>query len=223
MTPEPGRYAEPDPFVHDDAAYVLGALPAADRAAFDEHLAGCAACADRVRELSELPGLLSAVHESDLQGEAMPDTLLPGLLRRAAVERRRRRTISSALAGLAAACLIALVVAVWPAQTAGPKPAPPQAMAAVVASPVRATAALVSRSWGTQIDLTCTYDDGTTAAGYAYGLTVTATDGNRYQLGTWRLQAGRAVTFASGVALPRDQIASVEITTGTQPILRLTV
>jgi anti-sigma-K factor RskA len=36
---------------HDAAAYVLGALEPAERAAFEEHLAGCAECAADVREL----------------------------------------------------------------------------------------------------------------------------------------------------------------------------
>ena len=41
----------PDPFEFDDAAYVLGALAPDEHAAFEAHLATCAACRDRVREL----------------------------------------------------------------------------------------------------------------------------------------------------------------------------
>ena len=49
------------PHAHDDAAYVLGALSSAERAAYQEHLATCAECTQAVRRLSGLPGLLSRV------------------------------------------------------------------------------------------------------------------------------------------------------------------
>lgn len=49
----PGCGAAPDvdPFEHDDAAYVLGALGDAGRAAFEAHLPDCAACTARVAAL----------------------------------------------------------------------------------------------------------------------------------------------------------------------------
>ena len=84
---------EPDPFEHDDAAYVLGALSDAERARFEDHLAGCAACTARVGELSGLPALLADVTIDDVIGplDAAPDTLLPRLLREAGRRRRRQR------------------------------------------------------------------------------------------------------------------------------------
>ncbi|WP_105566378.1 anti-sigma factor family protein [Microbacterium halophytorum] len=48
-------------FAEWDAAYVLGALPPADRAAYEEHLSRCGACRSAIAELSPLPGLLSRV------------------------------------------------------------------------------------------------------------------------------------------------------------------
>ncbi|NKY37955.1 anti-sigma factor family protein, partial [Cellulomonas septica] len=50
-----------DPFREWDAAYVLGALGPSDRRRFEEHLAVCDACQDRVAELAGMPGLLRAL------------------------------------------------------------------------------------------------------------------------------------------------------------------
>jgi anti-sigma factor RsiW len=89
-----------DPFLTDDAAYVLGALPPQDRAAFEEHLQGCAQCSAAVAELAGVPGLLGRVSAEDARGFVDPDrapvpvpeTLLPRL-QRSVRQRRRRRTI----------------------------------------------------------------------------------------------------------------------------------
>lgn len=50
-----------------DAAYLLGALTAKDRRAFENHLETCAQCRASVGELSPLPGLLARIRpQSDL-------------------------------------------------------------------------------------------------------------------------------------------------------------
>ncbi|MGW7608930.1 anti-sigma factor [Streptomyces sp. NPDC054766] len=46
-------------------AYVLHALPAAEEASFENHLAGCAACRDEVAELSEVTLRLASAEEAD--------------------------------------------------------------------------------------------------------------------------------------------------------------
>src|SRR5690242_2719871 len=141
-----------DPFAHDDAAYVLGALDPAEQAAFEQHLTTCAACTERVRSArSVLPALATVPGEAF---EPVPETLLPGLLRRAATTQRRRRYVYGAIAALAAACIAALVFTVWP--SSGPQVAKQQ-MTALVATPVRASAALEPKAWGTQIELYCSY------------------------------------------------------------------
>ncbi|MER6596669.1 zf-HC2 domain-containing protein, partial [Micromonospora purpureochromogenes] len=53
-------------FAHDDGAYVLGALAPADRAAYERHLAGCAACREAVAEIAVLPGLLGRLDPAAL-------------------------------------------------------------------------------------------------------------------------------------------------------------
>jgi hypothetical protein len=210
-----------DQFEHDDAAYVLGALSDPDRDAFEAHLATCAACATRVNALAATSTLLADITADDLaEPDPAPDTLLPGLLRRAGSARRRQRQLVTGLSLLAAACLTALAVAVWPTSHTANGPAP-QAMSALTASPVQATAAVTDRKWGTQIDLACHY------AGYGdpstYGLQIVDRAGATHDLGTWTLQPRIDTTFISGTALHRDQISSIEITRpdGT-PILQLT-
>ena len=44
----------PDPFEHEDAAYVLGALSRADRTAYEAHLRTCPRCTAAVAELAAL-------------------------------------------------------------------------------------------------------------------------------------------------------------------------
>lgn len=62
----PGRDPVPDvdPFEHDDAAYLLGALDGVDRAAFEAHLLGCAACTARVAALRPIVDELAAAGEA---------------------------------------------------------------------------------------------------------------------------------------------------------------
>jgi len=140
MTPATDRYRE------WDAAYVLGALSAEDRHAFERHLATCSACAGAVAELAGLPGILAglpaaeavAITEAGDAGAA-DDHLRaalhqPGLVQRlagAAVTRTRRNRVRLALAGAAAAAVIALgggflgaALTTGPAVEAGPA-APP--------------------------------------------------------------------------------------------------
>jgi anti-sigma-K factor RskA len=86
---------------------VLGALEPAERADFEEHLAGCERCQAEVAELRGLPALLE---------QATPPVEVPPWLRertfaaveRAAAHQRRRRRLRLALTA-AAACLVLVV------------------------------------------------------------------------------------------------------------------
>lgn len=215
-----------DPFEHDDAAYVLDALSEPERDVFEAHLATCAGCTMRVNSLAATSTLLADITAADLadpEPEREPDTLLPGLLRRAASARRHQRWLVNGLSGLAAACLIALAITVWPTSHPAHQPAP-RAMSALRASPVHATAALIERTWGTRIDLDCRYTGhGGVSTRHTYALHIIDRSGATHDLGTWTLQPGTDTTFISGTALPRDQISSLQITRpdGT-PILQLT-
>jgi hypothetical protein len=95
---------------HEDGAYVLGALSPEDRLAFERHLPDCPECAQAVRELAGLPGLLARVPVEMLDPEReptpVPDTLLPTLVRRIRRSQRRRTWITTGL--VAAAAVIAV-------------------------------------------------------------------------------------------------------------------
>ena len=76
-----------DDYTDWDAAYVLGALPVAERREYEAHLAGCASCRGAVAELAGMPGLLAQlppgeVLAMDLDGNAdlqPPASLMPVL------------------------------------------------------------------------------------------------------------------------------------------------
>jgi hypothetical protein len=176
----------PDRYREWDAAYVLGALSAEDRHAFERHLPTCPACAAAVAELAGMPGILAALPaaEAQLISEAgtaddhlRSATHQPGLVQRlagAAVTRNRRARIRLALYSAAAAVLVALgggalgaALTSSPTLEAGPT-APPAtsqpARATQVVNmeplePNALTAALTitDTDWGTRFDWSCVY------------------------------------------------------------------
>jgi hypothetical protein len=218
-----------DPFAHYDGAYALGALDDDDRRAFEAHLETCPDCQARVADLRATASLLALLPPSidlndltdDPVDEPAPDTLLPRLLREAGRERARRRWLTAAVSGLAAAALVALAVVLWPGGSGTPAPAA-QAFAAVRPSPLTATAQLVTKAWGTEIDLHCTYPASDNDR-FGYNLVVIDKNRKPHDAGDWTLVPGRAgIDFTGGTSVPRDQIASGQITTPTgTPILEL--
>jgi anti-sigma-K factor RskA len=221
--------SHPDAFEHDDAAYVMGLLSADENAAFERHLQECAACRERVEQLRPTTSLLATLSEDDLREPAdpadspMPETLLPGLLRRAGIRRRRERWFTAGLTGIAASLLVALVVTLWPGSSSATNNGHPQALTALVNTPLQATAAVTSTGWGTRITLDCDYyPSQEVASGVTYALTVVAKDGSRHSLGTWTVTPGRHTTFTSGTALPDSQLRTIQITSsGGKPVLAL--
>ena len=119
---------------------------------------------------------------------------------------------------------MALVIAIWPSggirRSSGGNP---QALRALVNTPLHATAAVTSVSWGTRISLDCDYDGaGGQPNGASYGLTVIAKDGSRHSLGTWTVAPGRHTKFTSGTSLPDSALRTIEITNSTgTPVLAL--
>jgi hypothetical protein len=224
-----------DEFALYDAAYVLGALPPADRREFEDHLKICAACAGSVSELAGLPGLMSRVSIDQLTAEAepVPETLLPSLARAVQRERRRRRLTVGAAAAVAA-CLIAVgTVAIT--RPGSPARAPVTSastlsgtanlpLSAVVPSPVTASARLVDMAWGTRIDLTCVYrvPQFYPASGTPYAMVVIDRKGAAQQVATWKALPNRELTVMGASSRARRDIAAVEIRTAEgQTILRL--
>lgn len=201
------------------AAYVLGALAPDERAAFEEHLAGCPACAGTVRELAGLPGLLARVSPDDLADPPPPpDTLLPRLLVQVRRHGRRRR-LGTALA--AAAAVLAAVLGTLQL-SAGPGPASAVAMHQVTAVPLAARVSISPTAGGSVLRMRCHYAGDTTWASPSYALVVTGRDGVRRRLATWRVGPDGNAAVSASVDLPPDQIALVELTTAAgRPLLRL--
>ncbi|MGM1063775.1 anti-sigma factor family protein [Saccharothrix sp. Mg75] len=153
-------------------AYLLGSLDPAERAWFERHAHGCAACRREVVRLAPLPGLLGQVRLSDLElpfddpgpgpdlwplppAEPAPPGPGPvglGPVGPGPVARRRRRwrwplpVAAAALVPLVAGALLL----VPPSDDA---PAAVSWHAVDATSGVEARADLVGRSWGTELRL----------------------------------------------------------------------
>ena len=226
-----------------DGSYVLGALSTVERREFERHLEGCAECARSVRELAGLPGLLARVDPAVLEEpdgiEPVPETLLPALVRDVRRAGRRRTLVTAGLAAAAAVVVAGVPFAVSGALDGGTPSASPsapvssapaapvgQAMVPIGGAPVRASLAFASVTWGTKLDLTCTY----APTGYyhlprrvTYALVVRTRDGRTEQVGTWRSLEGRTMRLTAATSTPRSDIASVEVrTTDGRPVLHLT-
>ena len=221
-----------DELAHLDAAYVLGALDPEDRLAFEEHLRTCRSCTDSVRRLEELPGLLSHVDESvfldGTAGPPVPETLLPGLLRRTQLRRRRdrRRILAAAAAALVVAGGGAVawseagdrsgVAASRPSASAAPSPSGTP-MRQVGQGVVTATLAMEEVPWGTRLDLVCSYE--VPGGGYgegsvpSYTMAVRTRDGSWEQVAGWRAVPGRTITITGATAAGRDDIVTVAVRT----------
>jgi len=219
------------PLAQEDAAYVLGSLAPAERLTFEKHLAGCEECTRAVLELAGIPGLLNRIGAEVLMGPSVqqpaPDTVLPALSR--AVRRgRRRRTLAAAGAAATVAAVVAQLVtsqlelgggaaSTLPGAGSAPSELTPQPMDPVGDVPVQANLSLETVSWGTRLDLTCTYD--TTSVRYAlppavdYVLVVRTRDGRTERVGSWRSVNGRTMRLTAATAADRQEIASVEVRT----------
>jgi anti-sigma factor RsiW len=201
-----------DPFETYDAAYVLGALSAEDRAAFEQHLKECPDCARAVQELAGLPGLLAQV-TPQMVGEERPVGLLPSMLR--TVRRlRRRRTLTTMALALAAAAAVLVAVLVPPAD--GPSGS---AMTPLGAFPVQATAAVAAVSGGSRVDMSCQYEGAEYGADYQ--LVAVRLDGSETDLATWWADPNHTAKLSLDTALAPGDIEALEIRTMSGlPLLR---
>ncbi|HZA08727.1 anti-sigma factor family protein [Mycobacterium sp.] len=218
-----------------DAAYVLGSLSSADRREYEEHLATCQACRDAVSELSGMPALLARLDRDDVAAiddgdadSAMATPPLPqmltSLLAKVSWRRRRSRMLTWTVAAAAAVVLaLGVFVALQATPPANPT-APPQPSATAMTlmqvkpSEITATMTLNSHSWGTRIDMNCTYaapaagpGNDSDEAGDKLAMVVVGRDGTQAQLATWVGLAGVPATPGGSTSMPMREIAAVQI------------
>ena len=167
----------------DVGAYAMGLLEERDRREFEDHLAGCPACAAEVAELSPMAALLkgvelrgaelTGVEPAGAEGGEPAAGQEPGaggepgggdvteLLRRRARRQRQRRRWQVALGAAAGIVLIGggIGVGIAAASQNGPPPPPPLALTGQLHSAtdpgtgVAGTVGLVAKAWGTQVTL----------------------------------------------------------------------
>ena len=147
----------------DVGAYSMGLLEEQEKRAFEEHLAGCPACAAELAELSPMAALLRGVEFRGVEpaGQEPDGAKVTDLIRRRARQQRHRRRWQVALGAAAGIVLIGggigLGIAAAP-EHAGP-PAPALALTGQLHSAtgpgtgVAGTVGLVAKTWGTQVTL----------------------------------------------------------------------
>ena len=128
------------------------------------------------------------------------------------------------LAAAVAACLVALTVALWPAQSSSSgSPSAERPFSAVVASPVRASATLTAKAWGTAIDVHCHYLTGPRRAPTA----TTCGSPTRPETASGsevEVPGDKDISFVTGTWLQPAQISTIDITLSDgELILRLTL
>jgi len=138
-------------------------------------------------------------------------------LDRVRARRRRSRWLTTVAVGVAAALLaVGLVVVIAP-ETVGLQQGSPAVamleMDKVNETPINASIALSSYSWGTRIDMACSYGDWGQRDGAAQnlGMVVVGHDGSRTQVATWLGLSGATALPSGNVALPQSGIASVQL------------
>lgn len=227
----PGRF-DHDRYALWDASYVLGALSTDDRREFEQHLAVCAGCSRAVAELAGMPALLSRVQPDARRsfldefaagradgavGQPVDRTPPTDLLARISdrdrsLRRRQRRRM--ALVAAAAAAITATAVVVPAELGHSDRPSLVVALPALVDKPLSANVRLYRESWGTRIDLTCSYGDvaglpaGTT---WNYGLYVIDGQSRATMIASWTTRPGSTVQTGASTDLAVDQIRSVQI------------
>jgi anti-sigma factor RsiW len=142
----------------DVGAYSMGLLEERDRREFEDHLAGCPACAAELAELSPMAALFQGV---ELRGEEPAGGEVTDLIRRRARQQRHRRRWQVALGAAAGIVLIGggIGAGIAVAPQHGNPPAPGVALTGQMHSAtdpgtgVAGTVGLVAKAWGTQVTL----------------------------------------------------------------------
>jgi hypothetical protein len=145
----------------DVGAYSLGLLEERDRAAFEDHLAGCASCAAELAELSPMKALLRGVEPPGAAGGDPGEGSVTELIGRRVAQERRRRRWQVTVGAAAAVVLIGGGIGAGIALAPQPGGTPPPGVALTgrlhsatdSGTGVAGTVGLVPKGWGTQVTL----------------------------------------------------------------------
>ena len=215
-----------DPFRDWDAAYVLGALSAEDRRAFERHLANCPACEAAVAELAGIPGILTKIDANTAVALASAPKMEqprdwhyePDLVQRLARSARRRRR--GLTAGLTAAAALLIVVGILTGRAIHPTTKLASGptgtvvtMAQVQPNAMTADLRVTSKPWGTRFDWSCAYGSAwaPNSAPQAYNLVITDASGVKTVVATWSSTDSSAEGLAASSSIPIADIKTIEI------------
>lgn len=209
-------------------AYVLGGLSDDDHRVFTEHLRTCPSCQHELGQVSGLTHLLDLARptggphvmpdDSEPDEAAAPDRAGAGvtsLLAEVSRRRRRRRWRVGAIGVAAAVGTFVLGGLLGPSLFATTPPTAHVVATAESGSGVtraRVEVALVTRGWGTQLDLDCS--DLPTGNGPLL-LWVTDTAGRSTTVASWRATPTGYARVTGATALSPDEIRSLQVKTST--------
>ncbi|MGV0794583.1 hypothetical protein [Mycolicibacterium sp. XJ1819] len=212
-----------------DAAYVLGALSAEDRRAYETYLAENPERAADLAEVSAMPDILDVLSREEAM--ALIETDEPGVasLAEAASRRQRRSRRAMLLSAVAAAAALAVVGGVVGA-TVFPRsePAPTVAMAPMQPGEregLTAQLAVTEKAWGTQLNWACEYTRDWARSVEGYDIVVTTRDGTQTTVGSWAPAGDEATGMSAATSIPTAEIQTVDIrVSGTdQPLATTTL
>ncbi|KHO23134.1 anti-sigma factor family protein [Mycolicibacterium setense] len=226
----------PDPVESDryrtwDASYVLGSLDSSERREYETHLQGCAQCRSAVAELSGIPALLAMLDLDDvtaLESEQPDPPLRPEVLQSVLAKvswgRRRSRWVTTAAVGVAAALLaVGVVVGLRPEIFGMQRGTEQQSaqmltMSKMADTPINASIAMTSYSWGTRIDMACSYGSWgkQDAPPQNLGMVVIGRDGSREEIATWLGLSGATALPSANTQMPMPEIAAVQLVTSPE-------
>lgn len=213
-------------------AYLLGGLGPAQRGDVEQHVASCPSCRDELAGLAVVPSLLRRIEPpprltpagspaaSDLdgagEGERALDSVLPRLLTEVRTERAKRRKhdqklrLVTAVAGVTAAAALAAAVTPAVVDLPGGGRAPTEiAMAPGGGIPSSGRAGLEGRVWGTSVTLELER----LPAGASFVAWAVADDGHRERAAAWGSTPNGTARLSGATAIPRTQLARVEVST----------